>query len=65
VDTEYLDTRPRAVAALMARVLTGYRGMRILDYGGGVGLFARLMHEAGFHPIECYDPISMPMRPVG
>jgi hypothetical protein len=64
-DGDYLETRPRNTAAMMARLLADHRDMRILDYGSGIGLFARLMRESGFHRIEAYDPYSMPARPAG
>jgi hypothetical protein len=65
VDPDYLGGRPNAVAAQLARLLQGYEGARILDYGGGTGLFAQRMRELGFGHTEAYDPYSLPDRPSG
>jgi 2-polyprenyl-6-hydroxyphenyl methylase/3-demethylubiquinone-9 3-methyltransferase len=58
VDPDYLEVRPRGNARLVAESFAGSREeIRILDYGGGAGLLARLLRERGFRA-ETYDPFS-------
>ena len=56
VDPEYVDTRPRANAQNLKKLL-GDRGpgVRHLDYGGGNGLLSRLLRDAGWQT-HSYDP---------
>jgi 2-polyprenyl-6-hydroxyphenyl methylase/3-demethylubiquinone-9 3-methyltransferase len=58
VDPDYAETRPKGNARLVAESFVGAREeIRILDYGGGAGLLARLLRERGFRA-ETYDPFS-------
>ena len=67
VDPDYADRRPRANAALLARLFPGPRLARVLDYGGGDGLLADLLRAAGFPHAETYDPLvpRHAARPAG
>ncbi len=59
VDPDYLETRPASNAAVMIEQLGADRArMRILDYGGGNGLLARRLRDAGFAHVETYDPFT-------
>ena len=56
VDPEFASIRPHSRAELLAYLLAPRRGaMRLLDYGGGAGVFARRMIELGFDAAS-YDP---------
>jgi SAM-dependent methyltransferase len=65
IDGEYLEIRPRRVAERWAAMLKGHEALRILDYGGGTGVFAERMRQLGFANTEAYDPFSLPVRPSG
>jgi 2-polyprenyl-6-hydroxyphenyl methylase/3-demethylubiquinone-9 3-methyltransferase len=65
VDPHYTGERPRAVARVMAGLLSGHESARILDYGGGLGMMAEAMGELGFRHVVSYDPFSIPARPLG
>lgn len=56
VDPEYIETRPRANAAVLMSMF-GDRGrsIRHLDYGGGDGLLAKLLGESHWQSVS-YDP---------
>jgi SAM-dependent methyltransferase len=56
VDPDYLDVRPRANAAVLCNLFSDAKPRRILDYGGGNGVLADLLHAAGFPQAETYDP---------
>ena len=56
IDPDYQDARPRANAALLARLFAQAKPARILDYGGGNGKLASLLRESGFPQVETYDP---------
>lgn len=56
VDPDFADLRPRANAALLSELFAAHPRIRILDYGGGNGLTARLLREAGFSDVLTYDP---------
>jgi hypothetical protein len=57
IDPEFAEIRPKANANLLCTVLTQQvRPARILDYGGGNGLLAQSLRDAGFAHVECYDP---------
>jgi len=56
VDYEFASVRPLRQAADLAGMLAPLQGkIRILDYGGGAGVFARRMSELGFDTVS-YDP---------
>jgi len=58
VDPDYAEARPVGNARLVAESFAASReGMRILDYGGGLGLLAERLRERGFRA-ETYDPFS-------
>ena len=65
VDPEYAEIRPRLVAERMAKMLAGYEGARILDYGSGRGVWVQQMRERGFAHVDGYDPFAQPVRPEG
>jgi 2-polyprenyl-6-hydroxyphenyl methylase/3-demethylubiquinone-9 3-methyltransferase len=56
VDPDYLDTRPRSNATGIGQMFAGAKDLRILDYGGGNGLFAELLRGQGFALADSYDP---------
>ncbi len=53
-DPGFADARPRHFAAMLADLLPP--GIAALDFGGGRGLLAARMREAGFADYESYDP---------
>ncbi len=63
VDGEYAAARPEREAQAMARRLADLRGLRILDYGAGSGVFAERLGALGIAAVESYDPFSSPERP--
>ena len=65
VDQDYIDRRPRAQANDISRLLDGCQGMRILDYGSGLGRFAEYMQAHGYYFVTSYDPFANPKRPEG
>ncbi len=54
-DPRYADARPRKTAGIVCDVFPD-RAHSVLDYGAGNGLTAELLREAGFGPVESYDP---------
>jgi 2-polyprenyl-6-hydroxyphenyl methylase/3-demethylubiquinone-9 3-methyltransferase len=65
VDPNYTGTRPAANAQAVAKTFEAARdAISILDYGGGTGLFAKVLTESGFRATT-YDPFSAPARPQG
>jgi SAM-dependent methyltransferase len=56
IDPDYQDARPRHNATLVTRLLSQAKPTRILDYGGGNGMLAALLLEAGFSEVKTYDP---------
>ena len=48
VDPDYHDARPRANASVLLQLFSSTRPRRLLDYGGGNGVLANLLREAGF-----------------
>lgn len=59
VDPDYLEVRAVANANAIARIFAADKSrLRVLDYGGGNGLFASLLREAGFAAAETYDPFA-------
>jgi hypothetical protein len=65
VDPDYLSARPKGMAVHIARLLCGFEGVRILDYGSGTNLLGQDLREFGFAHVESYDPFSSPTRPPG
>lgn len=67
-DPDYVDQRARSNAGQLAEVFGDHvRGVRHLDYGGGGGLLARLLREAGWQSTS-YDPFAdagVPMESLG
>ncbi len=58
VDPDFVEARPTGNAHYVAEVLEEFRSsVRLLDYGGGTGLFAQRMREKGFSATT-YDPFS-------
>jgi hypothetical protein len=56
VDPEFALIRPHSCAASLEAVIAARKGsIRLLDYGGGYGEFARRMREHGFDAAS-YDP---------
>jgi SAM-dependent methyltransferase len=62
VDGDYAGARPRRDGESFRDLLRPYTGLSVLDYGGGTGVLAEVLREAG-HDAECYDPFSSPARP--
>jgi 2-polyprenyl-6-hydroxyphenyl methylase/3-demethylubiquinone-9 3-methyltransferase len=56
VDPEYQQVRPKVNAELVSSLFPHARPTRILDYGGGEGRLAELLHPAGFPHVDTYDP---------
>lgn len=55
-DPDFIETRPTDLSQAFAKRLDRLRPYaKALDYGGGHGLFARLMSEKGFS-FDCCDP---------
>lgn len=66
VDPDYIGTRARGDAAIYAEIFAPAKGeVRILDYGGGMGVFARSLGEHGFGKVATFDPFASPERPEG
>ena len=67
VDPEYADVRPRQTAQGMNQLWGKSKDIRILDYGGGNGVAAKVMREMGFANVETYDPFTPEFagRPAG
>jgi SAM-dependent methyltransferase len=58
VDPDFAEVRPAGSAALIAKSFPEAKGaIKILDYGGGNGVFASRLRDAGFSA-ETYDPFS-------
>lgn len=55
-DPDFREARPRYMARTLGKLMAPVRNsVRMLDYGGGGGLMARLLQEDGF-TVETYDP---------
>src|SRR5260370_33569594 len=52
VDPDYREVRPKANATWVAKLFSGVRPARILDYGGGNGYLADLLRAAGFPHVD-------------
>jgi SAM-dependent methyltransferase len=58
VDPDCVETRPRANAASLVRMFRNLpASIRHLDYGGGNGLLAKVLREAGWDSVS-YDPLA-------
>jgi SAM-dependent methyltransferase len=58
VDPDFIEVRPSGNAAVVSSTFQLFKdSMQILDYGGGVGLFAQRLRDHGFSA-ETYDPFS-------
>lgn len=66
-DPDFEKVRPESNARWVAGALPMARHAAILDYGGGNGLFARLLRAAGFARVTSYDPFmpEFAARPAG
>jgi SAM-dependent methyltransferase len=59
VDPDYLDGRPRGNAGWLGKMFEPHREwLRVLDWGGGSGLLAALLREAGYAHADTYDPFT-------
>lgn len=67
VDPDFAALRPQTNAAFLAELFSAYPQTRILDYGGGSGLTASLLRDAGFTDVTTYDPFvaAHSTRPEG
>lgn len=67
VDPDFPLARPQANAEMIAGFFAASKELRILDYGGGNGLLARLLRDKGFTRVETYDPFvpDHAARPAG
>ncbi|MDR3429572.1 class I SAM-dependent methyltransferase [Silvimonas sp.] len=66
VDPDYLGSRARNDAVIYADIFApAKRLISILDYGGGMGVFAQSLREMGFDHVATYDPFTNPTRPEG
>lgn len=67
VDPDYLGDRARGNAEMLMQLFSAERPSRILDYGGGNGVLADRLREAGFPEVVSYDPFvpSHAGRPEG
>lgn len=58
VDPDFVERRPTENAKTVGETLRDFRStVRLLDYGGGTGLFAQRMREDGFRATT-YDPFG-------
>lgn len=58
-DPEIAEDRPRANAALIARLFDAHRGsLRILDFGGASGALRDFLRADGFADVASYDPFA-------
>jgi hypothetical protein len=56
-DPGFVDARPRYFSGMLQDILAPVKGsITALDFGGGQGLLAALMREAGFSRFASYDP---------
>ena len=67
VDPDFQGARPRANANAIRQAFGRIKPARLLDYGGGMGLLAEHLREAGFPHVETYDPFvaEHAQRPAG
>jgi hypothetical protein len=56
-DPEFADERPNYISGFVLQNLSAFRAsLSNLDYGGGAGLFSRLLMKGGFAESDCFDP---------
>lgn len=55
-DPDFLFKRPRFFATMLQAILEPATSTAALDYGGGGGLLARTMRDAGWIRYDSYDP---------
>ena len=56
-DPDFVHARPRYFAGILQDIIGPVKGtVTALDFGGGKGLLAALMREAGFPDFASYDP---------
>jgi SAM-dependent methyltransferase len=67
IDPDYQVARPQGNADLVNRLFSIAKPKRVLDYGGGNGVFADALRAAGFPHVETYDPFveHYSARPAG
>lgn len=58
VDPEYVEIRPKNNAEMIEQLLSGYKHLEILDYGGGNGLVEKHLKDLGYQSVNTYDPFS-------
>ncbi|MCP4800359.1 MAG: methyltransferase domain-containing protein, partial [bacterium] len=59
VDPDYVRDRPLGKASMVGKLLGADNvDLKILDYGGGTGLFAETLRNSGFKHTDTYDPFS-------
>ena len=59
VDPDYRETRPAANAAMLTKTFETHKHeLSLLDYGGGNGVLAGKLAEAGFPSPATYDPFT-------
>jgi hypothetical protein len=58
IDPDYVEFRPRRDAECMAQAFPGKKPQRVLDYGGGTGIFADTLRSFGFSQVDTYDPYN-------
>jgi len=56
VDPDYQGTRPRNYAGLIVSNLPEAKSLRVIDYGGGSGIFADTLAAQGWADVQTYDP---------
>lgn len=59
IDPDYAERRPTINATFVSTVFGSVASRtRVLDYGGGNGLFARLLKDAGFRNVHSHDEMD-------
>jgi SAM-dependent methyltransferase len=56
IDPDYKEARPRMNCGILSNLFQRQKPRRILDYGGGSGTLAEMMHTVGFSEVVTYDP---------
>lgn len=65
VDGEYSRIRPGKEAERFVESVSAGRGISVLDFGSGTGIFAEKLKSFGYSDVESFDPFSSPVRPPG